>query len=206
MRLVDVLGALESLAASAFTTRDAASRLGVPNAHASVSLARLRAAGRVVRLRHGVWALPNRVDALALPECLTAPFPAYVSLQSALYLHGMVSQVPAVTYAVTLARTRRFVTPLGTVSLHHVRPTFFFGYEDAGRSGGRLATPEKALVDFLYLAPARSGLFRALPEVEWPRTFRASVARSMVNRIELAGRRTAVARSLEELLRKRRGR
>ena len=206
MRLVDVLGALESLDASAFTTRDAASRLGVPNGHASVSLARLRAAGRVVRLRHGVWALPNRVDALALPECLTAPFPAYVSLQSALYLHGMVSQVPAVTYAVTLARTRRFVTPLGTVSLHHVRPTFFFGYEDAGRSGGRLATPEKALVDFLYLAPARSGLFRALPEVEWPRTFRASVARSMVNRIELAGRRTAVARSLEELLRKRRGR
>jgi predicted transcriptional regulator of viral defense system len=206
VRLVDVLGALESLDASAFTTRDAASRLGVPNGHASVSLARLRAAGRVVRLRHGVWALPNRVDALALPECLTAPFPAYVSLQSALYLHGMVSQVPAVTYAVTLARTRRFVTPLGTVSLHHVRPTFFFGYEDAGRSGGRLATPEKALVDFLYLAPARSGLFRALPEVEWPRTFRASVARSMVNRIELAGRRTAVARSLEELLRKRRGR
>lgn len=206
MRLVDALGALESLDAPAFTTRDAASRLGVPNAHASVSLARLRAAGRVVRLRHGVWALPNRVDALALPECLTAPFPAYVSLQSALYLHGMVSQVPAVTYAVTLARTRRFVTPLGTVSLHHVRPTFFFGYEDAGRSGGRLATPEKALVDFLYLAPARSGLFRALPEVEWPRTFRASVARSMVNRIELAGRRTAVARSLEELLRKRRGR
>lgn len=206
MRLVDVLGALESLDAPAFTTRDAASRLGIPNGHASVSLARLRAAGRVVRLRHGVWALPNRVDALALPECLTAPFPAYVSLQSALYLHGMVSQVPAVTYAVTLARTRRFVTPLGTVSLHHVRPTFFFGYEDAGRSGGRLATPEKALVDFLYLAPARSGLFRALPEVEWPRTFRASVARSMVNRIELAGRRTAVARSLEELLRKRRGR
>ena len=206
MRLVDVLGALESLDASAFTTRDAASRLGVPNGHASMSLARLRAAGRVVRLRHGVWALPNRVDALALPECLTAPFPAYVSLQSALYLHGMVSQVPAVTYAVTLARTRRFVTPLGTVSLHHVRPTFFFGYEDAGRSGGRLATPEKALVDFLYLAPARSALFRVLPEIEWPRTFRASVARSMVNRIEPAGRRRAVARSLDELLRKRRGR
>jgi predicted transcriptional regulator of viral defense system len=48
---------------------------------------------------------------------LTAPFPAYVSLQSALYLHGMVSQVPAVTYAVMLARARRFVTPLGTVAI-----------------------------------------------------------------------------------------
>ena len=204
MRLVDVLGTLVSLDAPVFTTRDAAAHLRVPNGHASVSLARLEAARLVVRLRRGVWALPNRVDPLALPECLTAPFPAYVSLQSALYLHGMVSQIPAVTYAVTLARTRRFVTPLGTVSLHHVQPTFFFGYEDAGRAGGRLATPEKALVDFLYLTPARSRLFRALPELEWPKTFRPGVARSIVKRIEPASRRRAVARKLDELLAKRR--
>ncbi len=206
MRLVDVLAALTALDAPVFTTQEAAARLRVPNAHASVSLARLRAAGLLVRLRRGVWALPKRVDGLALPEFLTAPFPAYVSLQSALYMHGMISQVPAVTYAVTLARTRRFVTPLGIVSLHHVRPTFFFGYEDAGSGGGRLATAEKALVDFLYLAPARSGLFRALPELEWPRSFRASVARSIVSRIEPDSRRGAVAGRLEELLSRRRER
>ena len=63
----------------------------------------------------------------------------------------MISQVPAVTYAVSLARTRRFATPVGTVSVHHVQPSFFFGFEDAGR-GGRLATPEKALVDVNWLA------------------------------------------------------
>jgi predicted transcriptional regulator of viral defense system len=206
VRLVDVFSALASLDAGVFTTREAAARLRLTNGHASVSLARLRAAGLLVRLRRGVWALPNRVDALALPECLTAPFPAYVSLQSALYLHGMISQVPRVTYAVTLARTRRFVTPLGTVSLHHVRPAFFFGYENAGRGGGRLATPEKALVDFLYLAPTRSRLFRALPELEWPKTFRASVARSIVSRIESDWRRRTVARGLEQLLRTRRER
>ena len=206
MRLVDVFGTLASLDAPAFTTRDAAARLRVPHGHASASLARLGAAGLLVRLRRGVWALPSRVDPLALPECLTAPFPAYVSLHSALYLHGMISQVPAVTYAVTLARTRRFVTPLGTVSLHHVKPAFFFGYEDAGRAGGRLATPEKALVDFLYLAPARSRLFRALPEVEWPKAFKPSVARSIVRRIEPAARRGAVGRRLEGLLAARRER
>jgi predicted transcriptional regulator of viral defense system len=200
VRLVDALGALASLDAPAFTTREAAARLRVPGGHASASLARLRAAGLLVSLRRGVWALPNRVDPLALPELLTAPFPAYVSLQSALYLHGMISQLPAVTYAVTLARTRRFLTPLGTVSLHHVQPAFFFGYEDAGRAGSRLATPEKALVDFLYLAPARSGLFRALPEIGWPTSFRTSVARSIARRIEPPSRRRIVARRLEELL------
>lgn len=204
MKLVDVLGMLASLDAPVFTTRDVAARLRVPVGHASVSLARLGAAGLIVRLRRGVWALPDRVDPLALPECLTAPFPAYVSLQSALYWHGMVSQIPAVTYAVTLARTRRFVTPLGTVSLHHIQPALFFGYEDVGRAGGRLATPEKALVDFLYLTPARTRLFRALPELEWPKAFKPSVARSIVRRIEPASRRRTVSRKLEELLATRR--
>lgn len=200
MTLLDVLAAIASMNVPCFTTRDVAARLGLTNGHASVSLARLAAAGQVMRLRRGVWALPARIDPLALPEHLTFPFPAYVSLQSALYLHGMISQVPAITYAVSLARTRRFVTPVGTVSLHHVQPSFFFGFEEEGRAGGRLATPEKALVDYLYLTPARSGLFRSLPELEWPRRFRANVARAMVNRIEPPSRRTLVARKLEELL------
>lgn len=142
------------------------------------------------------------MNPLALPEYLTAPFPAYVSLQSALYLHGMISQVPSVTYAVSLARTRRFTTPLGTVSIHHVQPPFFFGFEDAGH-GGRLATPEKALVDFLYLAPARSQLFRALPELEWPRRFSVRKARAIVGRIEAERRRTLVSRRLDALLERR---
>jgi len=116
----------------------------------------------------------------------------------------MISQVPAVTYAVSLARTRRFVTPLGTVSVHHVQPTFFFGFEDAGQAGGRLATPEKALVDSLYLTSARSRLFHALPELEWPRTFSVRRARAIIERIQPERRRTLVRRRLDELLERRR--
>jgi len=199
MTLLQALRSLAGLSALVIHTSDAAVRLRVSGAHASTILARLAASGHLVRLRRGVWAFPDRVDALALPEHLTFPFPAYVSLQSALYLHGMISQVPSVTYAVSLARTRRFTTPVGTVSVHHVEPRFFFGFDEAGRNGGRLATPEKALVDFLYLGPARSSLFRALPELEWPRGFSARVARSIVRRIEPVRRRTFVSRALERL-------
>ncbi len=206
MTLLDALSTIASMDAPVFSTSDVAACLRVPNGHASVMLARLAASGQVVRLRRGVWSLPGRVDPLALPEYLASPFPAYVSLQSALYLHGMISQMPAVTYAVSLARTRRFTTPLGTVSVHHVQPAFYFGFEDAGRSGGRLATPEKALIDFLYLTPARSNLFRALPELEWPKRFGVSAARSIVKRIDPPRRRTLVARKLEKLLATRRGR
>lgn len=90
----------------------------------------------------------------------------------------------------------------GTVDLLSAffQPTLFFGFEDHGDAGGRLATPEKALVDFLYLTPARSKLFRALPELEWPKRFRAGVARDMVRRIEPARRRALVAAKLEGLL------
>lgn len=199
MNALEALSRVVSMDAPVFTTADAAVRLGVPNGLASTILARLAASGQLIRLRRGVWARPGRIDPLALPEYLTAPFPAYVSLQSALYLHGMISQVPAVTYAVSLARTRRFATPIGTVSVHHVQPSFFFGFEDAGH-GGRLATPEKALVDFLYLAPARSQLFRALPELEWPKRFSVRRARAIVNGIEPPRRRTLAVRRLDALL------
>jgi len=199
VNLVEALAALTGAGPPVFTTADAAVRLGVANGHASVILARLAASAQLVRLRRGVWARPGGVDPLALPEYLTAPFPAYVSLHSALYLHGMISQVPAVTYAVSLARARRFTTPLGTVSIHHVQPSFFFGFEDTGH-GGRLATPEKALVDFLYLAPARSHLFRALPELEWPGRFSVRKARAMIEHVAPERLRTLVSRRLGALL------
>ena len=183
-----------------FETGDAAVRLGLSNSHASATLARLAAARHLVRLRRGLWALPDRVDPLTLPGRLTAPLPSYVSLQSALYLHGMISQVPVVTYAVSLARARRFTTPLGVISVHHVVPGFFFGFEEAGRQGAQVASPEKALVDFLYLAPARSMLFRALPELERPAGFSTRRARAITERIESPRRRTMVRRALDRVL------
>jgi predicted transcriptional regulator of viral defense system len=204
MTMLHALSRVLAMNVPVFTTSDTARQLRVPNGNASVMLARLAASSQVIRLRRGVWAIKDRVDPLALPEYLTAPFPAYVSLHSALYLHGMISQIPAVTYAVSLARTRRYDTPLGAVSIHHVQPSFFFGFEAAGGAGSRLATPEKALVDFLYLAPARSKLFRALPEIELPRKFSVHRARSIVKRVTPMRRQKVVARKLEELLSARR--
>jgi predicted transcriptional regulator of viral defense system len=182
-----------------FHTSDAGARLGMANAHASTVLARLAVFGHVARLRRGVWAFPGRVDRLALPGHLTSPFPAYVSLQSALYFHGMIAQVPAVTYAVSLARTRRFRTPVGAVSIHHLAPAFFFGFTEVGRQGAQMATPEKALVDFLYFGPARSKMFRALPELELPPGFSFRTARRMAGRITSRARRTSVLQRLNRL-------
>jgi hypothetical protein len=117
----------------------------------------------------------------------------------------MIEQIPDVVYAVSLGPTRRIMTPLGTVSLHRLTPRFFFGFEHVASLGANVASPEKALLDFLYLRPARSGMFRALPELEVPRTFDTKRARSMLRRIRSAERRALVERLFEATMSGARG-
>jgi predicted transcriptional regulator of viral defense system len=200
MRLTEALAKLRRLP-PAFTTREASGMLGVEPAHASVLLGRLASSDHVFRLAQGRWAFRGAVSALAVPEALTRPIPSYVSLQSALYHHGMIEQIPDVVYAATLGPTRRITTPIATVSLHQITPDFFFGFEPSGVTGAHVAVAEKALLDFFYLRQARSRMFRALPELELPRKFSAARARSMLRRIRSHERRTLVTRLLEEALR-----
>jgi hypothetical protein len=112
----------------------------------------------------------------------------------------MIEQIPDVVYAVSLGRTRRISTPIAVISLHQMAPEFFFGFEGAPRDGGNIATPEKALLDFLYLRQSRSRRFRAIPELELPRTFSERRARSMLARIRSTSRRALVARLLNDTL------
>jgi predicted transcriptional regulator of viral defense system len=199
MKLVDVLARLLRMEAPVFATADAAAHLGARSALVSTMLARLAGAGHLVKLGRARWAVPGQASALQAGHLLTAPFPAYVSLQTALFHHGMISQMPEVIYVVSLARTQRRATPLGTFSIHHVQPAFFFGYAVLADGVTQMAVPEKALLDFLYLAPARSKLFRALPELELPAGFSVRRARAMLLRLPATPRRTHALRLLARI-------
>ena len=201
MKTIDALTRLAELRVPVFTTNDAAAALQLTRPHASKTLARLAMARQVLRLRRGYWGFPDKIDPLTLPVLLTAPAPCYISLQSALYAHGMISQVSKRIYAVSSARTQMFSTPLGAVSVHHVKPSFFGGFEVNTRTGITMATPEKALVDFLYLSPTRSRLFAALPELELPKGFRRPLALKFTRLIDSSCRRKFVFERLDELLR-----
>lgn len=204
MSLVDALTKLQALQPGVFQTSDAAACLSTTHGTASKILSRLCAKKAIVRLARGRWAFPNRTDKLAIPEQLTAPWPSYVSLQTALFYHGVITQVPAVIYAVSLGRTRLFKNFFGTYSIHQMKPDFFFGYDTVGKSGIKMASPEKALLDILYLSPARSNLFRKLPEVELPSKFKVNFAREMIQKITSSQRRGLVAKRFEELLKRAR--
>src|SRR5260370_31184885 len=127
MNASEALGRLKSLRVPAATTADVAAVLGLSSTATSHMLNRLGRAGLVTPLRKGVWALAERPDRLALAEYVTAPYPAYLSLQTALYQHGMIEQIPSMIYLVSLARSARVDTALGTYSLHHVQAAFFDG-------------------------------------------------------------------------------
>ncbi|MFZ4438568.1 MAG: type IV toxin-antitoxin system AbiEi family antitoxin domain-containing protein [Syntrophales bacterium] len=80
--------------------------------------------------------------------------PSYLSLDSALYHHGLIPERPAAVTSVVFGRPRRFSTPVG---LFIYRPLSFrpyrIGIDLAVSATGRpflIAIPEKALVDKVH--------------------------------------------------------
>ena len=201
MRLLNVLTTLKKLGQPVLRTADVMACLNINKAHASKLMSRLAETGHVSRIKRGLWVFPDDLDSMILPEYLTAPFPSYISLQSAMYYNGMISQIPEVSYSVSIARTNVYRTAVGTYSIHHVSPDFFFGFDVVGRANVKMASPEKALIDFLYLSTARSGLFRALPELELPKSFSRARALKMIKKIRSARRRTMVLNKYGEITR-----
>lgn len=201
MNQIEALRRLKSLATPAFETRDAAALLQVTSSNANKILRRLADEGLIAHLSHGRWLSNTKISRLALPELISAPYPAYVSLQTALFQHGMIEQVPSLIYAVTLARPRQVKTPMGTVSFHRVPPVLFTGFELTQESDAKLATAEKALFDTLYLAPNRSRLFAALPELTIPKGFNWVRLREFGEHITSASRRTFLEAQVQKLKR-----
>jgi hypothetical protein len=198
MTQIEALAKIETLGQPFFETKDLAALLAVEHSNANKIAARLGQSGLIIPLVRGKWALRG-INTLAVAEDLTSPYPAYVSLQTALYYHGMISQIPSVIYAVSLARSRRYQTPVGTFSIHHVDPDFFFGYELDRSGNAKIAVPEKALLDVFYLSPTRTRLFVRLPEIEFPRQFSWQRAFNMVAQIKGQARRVFVKKALSSM-------
>ena len=110
----------------------------------------------------------------------------------------MISQIPNIIYAMSLARTKRYKTPLGDVSIHHVDP-HFFGFFERYNDAINIAIPEKALIDIFYLHQTKTKLFNRLPELEKPAQFNPAVAMKIINTIRSPSRRSLVKRLYEQV-------
>ena len=90
--------------------------------------------------------------------------PAYISLESALFMHGIIEQAPFVLTCVTTNKTKRFNTDLGEIHYSHIKQKLFFGYTIEGQFP--LASPEKSAIDYVYLQ-LKAGNKPPLDEWNW---------------------------------------
>ncbi len=131
-----------------FSPADLEKILGQKRPALYVTLNRLVKYGVLVRLRQGVYQVTLRAPDLArIANQLV--YPSYLSFESALSRHGILSQVP---YALTFATphsSRRLSLGNTVVEFHQLKGDLFFGYTMGG--GIYLAEPEKALLDQIYL-------------------------------------------------------
>src|SRR5258706_15069000 len=128
MNQIEALRRLQILAVPVVESRDVAALLQVSTSNATTILRRLAHKGMIVHISRGRWLVNEKIDRFALPELISAPYPAYISLQSALFHHGLIEQIPSVIYAVTPARPRRVRTLMGTLSFHRMPQELFKGF------------------------------------------------------------------------------
>lgn len=113
--------------------------------------------GYIRKVIKGFYVFADRaLDERALFEIANRIYkPSYVSLESALAHYQL---IPESVFGVTSVSTRRtysFSSELAEFRYRTVRPRLFFGYDMAGDGAKhiKIARPEKAVLDFLYLNP-----------------------------------------------------
>lgn len=122
-------------------------------------LSRWVRAGKLYQLRRGLYAL-------APPFRKVIPHPflvanrlvpgSYVSRHAALAYFGLIPEYVALITSVSPGRPEQLTNPLGRFDYRHLRPELITGHRWVEVSAGQrafVASPEKALLDLIYLQP-----------------------------------------------------
>lgn len=122
-------------------------------------LSRWAEAGKLHQLRRGLYTLAPTYQRVQPHPFLVANHlvrGSYVSLQAALAHYNLIPEYVPVTTSITPGRPSQWDTPLGSHWFRHLRSGLLTGYRRTTLPRGQeafVATPEKALLDLLYLEP-----------------------------------------------------
>jgi len=113
--------------------------------------------GYLIRLRNGLYTFAAQAnkeqDLFVVANRLYEP--SYVSLESALSWHGVIPEGVYSVESVATRKTNCFITPIARFNYRTIKSELFFGYDilQSEKSPFRMATLEKAILDFYYLNP-----------------------------------------------------
>lgn len=79
--------------------------------------------------------------------------PSYISFESALSYYGFIPEGVFAVHSATSLKTQQFHASIGHFIYRHIKPPLMFGIRlvASGQQHVRMADPEKALLDYLYL-------------------------------------------------------
>lgn len=125
---------------------------------ASSTLTRWVAGGHLVRLKRGLYMLSEdaRRPGVTYRVANTLYFPSYISTYTALAYYGLIPEGVVSCTSVTLLKTQYITNSLGTFSYQSITERLYGGWRIISAADAPdiyMATPEKALVDLLWLNP-----------------------------------------------------
>jgi predicted transcriptional regulator of viral defense system len=114
--------------------------------------------GLLIRLRQGYYSFPEylRKPDFSMYFANRIYRPSYVSLHTALAFYGIIPEAVVQITSVSTLKTANFKNAFGEFAYKTLREDLLFGYNLKPIADGRtlqIATPEKALLDLLYLYP-----------------------------------------------------
>jgi len=114
--------------------------------------------GYLARLRQGYFAFPEYKSkpGYSLYFANRIYKPSYISLHTALSFYGMIPEAVVQITSVTSLKTTSFANDFGEYSYKTEKESLMFGFDLKPMADNRtiqFATPEKALLDLLYLYP-----------------------------------------------------
>lgn len=127
-------------------------------------------AGKIVQLRRGLYTAAQPYQSEQPHSYVIANHlvrGSYISLHSALSYFDLIPEHVAVVTSVTTGRPGTWQNLYGHFSFQHIQPALFFGFQYrlvTNTQWAFVATPEKALLDLIYLTPDadKAGYIRAL--------------------------------------------
>ncbi|HCC84637.1 MAG TPA: hypothetical protein DEP87_03060 [Candidatus Pacebacteria bacterium] len=139
---------LERYQKSYFTVADLQKILSITGRSIYVTISRLIKSGALVKLNRGIFQVESQTNQVE-QTANQLYYPSYISFESALAIHGILSQQPFEISLATTQRSKHLILGDQSVVYHQVKPVYFFGF--TLKSGRYIAEPEKALLDQLYL-------------------------------------------------------
>ncbi len=135
----------------------------------SRALTGLAARGLLVRVTRGLWAQPDHPSFTPFGAVgfLLGHEHGHVSFVSALHRHGVIAQIPGAVHIATTGHGRVLESPIGRFEFFQLRPQMMNSGVDVSDTEPPypIATPEKALLDTIYIGLRRRRFVR-LPELD----------------------------------------